>query len=115
MEYELLTDDVDLLPSDFKFHDLYHGLLLFFGNRPTSDTKLAIHEDLKNTPIQYYNIERLIRYNHGWSIHDCFWIEQDDDISCWKGSPLEGIGVAPNTDWSNIFMYFKFKTFQMTN
>lgn len=109
MEYELLTDELNLLPFDFKFHDLYDGLLLFFGDRPTPDTRIGIHEVLKETPIQYYNIERMIRYNHGQSIHDCFWIEQDDDISCWKGSPLEGIGVKPNTDWNNILTSLKFK------
>lgn len=109
MEYELLTDELNLLPFDFKFHDLYDGLLLFFGDRPTPETRIGFNEELKKTPIQYYNVERLLRYNHAQCIHDCFWIEQDNDNRCWDGSPLEGIGVAPNTDWNNILTSLKFR------
>ena len=109
MEYEVLTDNLNLLPFEFKFHGLYDGLILFFEDRPTPDTRIGIHEELEKTPIQYYDIERLLRYNHAQCIHDCYWIEQDNDISCWKGTPLEGIGVTPNTDWNNIIRSLKFK------
>ena len=108
IEYKLLVDDIRLLPFDFQFNDLFDGLMSFFGDRCTPDTRIGIHEGLAKTPIQYYNVERMLRYCHAQSIHDCYWIEQDDDISCWKGSPLEGIGIPPNKDWNNIYTSKKF-------
>lgn len=65
MEYELLTDNLNLLPFEFKFHDLYDGLILFFIDRPTPDTRIGIHEELKETPIQYYDVDTFnIMYIH---------------------------------------------------
>ena len=107
VKYEVLNDKY--LPFELKLFGVFDGLISFFDDRCTPDTRIGIHELISKTPIQFYDKERLLRYCHGQCIHDCFWIEQDDDISCWKGSPLEGIGVASNTDWNNILTSLKFK------
>lgn len=108
MYYELLSDNTAIYPVEFLNNDINDGIVEFFIDRCTPDTRQNINEVLKETPIQYYNVERILRYCHAQSIHDCYWIEQDDDVSCWKGSPLEGIGIAPNTDWNNIYTSKKF-------
>lgn len=109
VSYKLLVDNIRLLPFDFQFHDLFDGLMNFFGDRCTPDTRIGIHEDLKKTPIEYYHVERMLRYCHAQCIHDCYWVEQDNDNSCWIGTILEGIGIEPNKDWNNIYTSKKFK------
>lgn len=109
VEYELVGDK-RFLPADFELngYDLFRGLVSFFSDRCTPDTRIGIHETLAATPIKYYHVERMLRYNHAQCIHDCFWVEQDNDNSCWDGTELEGIGVKPNKDWNNIYTSKKF-------
>lgn len=102
VEAEQLTDDKGLLPFEITEHGLWDGLEMFIMDRPTPDGRIGIHEKLKETPIQYYNVERMLRYCHAQSVHDCYWIKQDNDISCWIGSPLEGIGVKPNERYEDL-------------
>lgn len=109
VDYEPLVEGLQFMPHDIYRNGITNGLYEFFIDRPTPDTRQGIHEQLKETPIQYYHVERMLRYCHAQSIHDCYWIEQDDDVSCWVGSPLEGIGIKPNKDWNNIYTSLKFK------
>lgn len=102
LEVEQLTDDKGLLPFEITEHGLWDGLEMFIMDRPTPDGRIGIHKELKETPIQYYNVERMLRYCHAQSVHDCYWIKQDNDISCWIGSPLEGIGVKPNERYEDL-------------
>lgn len=102
MNIEKLTDDKGLLPFEITEHGLEDGLEMFIVERPTPDTRIGIHEELKKTPIQYYNVERMLRYCHAQSVHDCYWIKQDDDVFCWDGSPLEGIGIKPNDKYDYL-------------
>ena len=107
---ELLPNNTNaVLPYEIDLFGLEEGIYEFFIDRCTPDTRIGIHEALKETPIQYYDIERILRYNHAQSIHDCFWVEQDNDNRCWIGSPIEGIGITPNKDWNNIITSLKFK------
>ena len=106
---DMLSDDKTILPFELMHFGTFRGIYEFFIDRPTPETRIGFNELLKETPIQYYDVERLLRYNHAQCIHDCFWIEQDDDNRCWDGSPLEGIGIPPNTDWNNIITSLKFK------
>ena len=109
IDCEALTDKMNLMPIEVRRHGLWDGLPEFFIDRPTPDTRQGFHEQLKKTPIQYYDVERLLRYCHAQSIHDCYWIEQDEDNICWIGSPIEGTGIKPNKDWSNIYTSLKYK------
>ena len=102
IEAEQLTDDKGLLPFEITEHGLWDCLVMLITARPTPDGRIGIHEKLKETPIQYYNVERMLRYCHAQSVHDCYWIKQDNDISCWIGSPLEGIGIKPNERYEDL-------------
>lgn len=108
-ECEAFTDNMNLMPFDIVRHGLWEGVVEFFSDRCTPDTRQGIHETLKETPMQYYHPERMLRYCHAQCIHDNYWIEQDDDNTCWIGSPIEGVGVKPNKDWHNIYTSLKFK------
>lgn len=107
IKYDVINEHY--LPYEMKLFGNFEGLISFFDDRCTPDTRIGIHEVIKETPIQYYNKERIMRYNHGQCIHDCYWIEQDNDNRCWIGSPLEGVGITPNKDWNNIYSSCKFK------
>ena len=99
---KMLTDDKRYIPFEFISLGIDDGLDEWIMDRPTPDMRIGIHEKLKETPIQYYNVERMLRYCHAQSVHDCYWIKQDNDISCWIGSPLEGIGIKPNERYEDL-------------
>ena len=99
---KMLTDDKRYIPFEFISLGIDDGLDMFIMDRPTPDGRIGIHEKIKETPIQYYNVERMLRYCHAQSVHDCYWIKQDNDISCWIGSPLEGIGIKPNERYEDL-------------
>ncbi len=107
IKYEVLNEKY--LPFEMKMLGLFDGLVSFFEDRCTPYTRIGINDSILKSPIGCYDEERILRYCHGQCIHDCYWIEQDDDNRCWVGSELEGIGVAPNKDWSNIYTSFKFR------
>lgn len=71
----------------FEFEDMginEESIIKFFDERITPDTRIGIHERLKETPIEYYYPERIIRYSSGRCIHDRYWLECDDDEACWQ-------------------------------
>lgn len=85
VESESLTDDRRVLPME-----LYEGgvdtftLSAFFEERITPPTRQGINELLAATPVKYYDPERIIRYNSGRCIHDKYWVQCDDDNTCWR-------------------------------
>lgn len=82
---ELLTDDASLLPFEFERRGLTENTIIeFFDARITPDTRIGLNEALAETLIKYYYPERMIRYNSGKCIHDRYWLECDDDDTCWK-------------------------------
>lgn len=85
VESTLLTDDRRLLPMEL-YEDGVDTFTLsaFFEARITPPTRQGINELLSTTPIKYYNPERMIRYNSGKCIHDKYWVQCDDDMSCWS-------------------------------
>ena len=98
----LVPHESKLLPPEFYLMKNSEALYSFLEDQVTPCTRIGIDEELKKTPIQYYNPERMLRYSHGISVENRYWISQDDDISCWEGSPLEGIGIKPETDYYNL-------------
>ncbi len=52
-----------------------HLLILFLTGRATSSNRQDIHRELIDTPIQYWNPERMIRYNKGISVNDSYWVK----------------------------------------
>lgn len=80
--------DVNTRPVPFEFSfDKKIGeqeIRDFFDARITPDTRIRINELLAKTPVKYYDPERIIRYNSGKCIHDPFWVDCDDDKTCWK-------------------------------
>lgn len=82
-EYQLLSNS--LLPFEIR-DGIVNGdrLTRFFEARITPDTRIGINEELAKTPIKYYHPERIIRYSSGKCIHDHYWLECDDDNSCWE-------------------------------
>lgn len=82
---ELLTEDKALLPFEIEHYGLTENSLIeFFEARITPETRIGFNELLTSTPIKYYHPERIIRYQSGRCIHDRYWLECDDDKSCWN-------------------------------
>lgn len=108
IDVQQIVEDDSQLPFEMKHFGLYDGTESFFSDRPTPHTRIGIDETLAKTPIQYYNAERMLRYNHAQCIDDVYWVKQDNDIKCWIGSPLEGIGVKPNDLWENLVSSCKY-------
>ena len=100
----LLTDDKRVLPILVNLYGPEEGIIKFFEDRCTPETRIGFNELLAKTPIQYYSVERLLRWNHAQCAHDRYWVRQDKDNRCWDDSPLEGVGVPPNEVWSNLVM-----------
>lgn len=82
---ELLTDDIRLLPFELRHRNTDDfSVRKFFEERITPPTRDGINELLATTPVKYYDPERIIRYNKGRCIHDKYWVECDDDDTCWR-------------------------------
>lgn len=95
-EMNILTDCITLLPVIFRFRNSSEEALTeFLFENTTPDTRIGINEELMKTPMQYYDLERMLRWHHGYLFGSTYWVKQDDDVSCWRGSPLEGIGIEP--------------------
>lgn len=92
---EMLRDEKGLLPIEFWIKPPKTALLEFLIDQVTPETRIGIDEELSKTPVQYYDVERLLRYSHGYNIDTTFWIKQDNDIRCWEGTELEDIGIEP--------------------
>ena len=70
--------------SNFDFIIDDRRIRLFFDARIVPKTRHRIHEDLKRSPIGYYNPERIIRYQHGRTCGDKYYLVCDNDNTCWK-------------------------------
>lgn len=83
---ELLVEkDCVRLPVEFRLYGVSgNNLVKFFEARITPSTRQGLDEFLAQTPVKYYYPERIIRYNSGRCIHDYYWVECDDDNSCWE-------------------------------
>lgn len=68
---------INKVPDDTKLH-------IFFEDRTTPETRIGLDDMMKQTVVQYYYPERIIRYSGGKCIHDQFHLVCDDDDSCWK-------------------------------
>lgn len=105
LEYvTLLTDDKKVLPTLINLYGPEKGITMFFEDRCTPETRIGLAEELANTPIQYYSVERLLRWNHAQLAHDRYWVKQDTDKRCWEGSSLEGVGVKPNMVYNDLLI-----------
>ena len=92
---EILKNEKSLLPVEFWMKSPKTALLEFLTDQVTPETRIGIDEELTKTPVQYYDVERLLRYSHGYSVDATFWIRQDNDVRCWEGTELEGVGIEP--------------------
>lgn len=81
-----LNKDCVNLPFEFcdteKVTD--HLIRCFFEARIVPETRIGLNEVLSKTKIQYYNPERIIRYQEGRCIHDQYWLQCDNDETCWE-------------------------------
>ena len=95
LSLNMLTEDLSELPVEFRVKPPHEALTEFLIDQVTPDTRYDIDEELAKSPIQYYDVERMLRYSYGFNIDSLHWIRQDEDISCWDGTALEGKGVEP--------------------
>ena len=74
------------LPIEFEINKLSDNekLHVFFEDRTTPETRYGVQESMRNSPIKYYYPERIIRYSNGRSVQDPYWLECDNDETCWK-------------------------------
>ena len=66
----------------FEFHAKLtekEAIYTFLMERETPSTRYLIDEALHNVGIPYYDIVMMLRFNHGNSIEDDFWIKFDDE------------------------------------
>lgn len=102
-DIKILTDNILLLPTIFRFRNSSEEALTeFLFENTTPDTRIGLNERLSETPLQYYDLERMLRWHHGYLFGQPFWVKQDGDLSCWKYSPLEGVGVKPVECYEDI-------------
>lgn len=80
----LLTDKMNLLPFELWKEINGWNLTKFFDERITPSTRQGIDKFLAGTVVKYYHPERMIRYGSGRCIHDHYWVECDDDDTCWQ-------------------------------
>ena len=59
--------------------DLPHLFRLFLDDRVVPSTRQGLTEELHRVGIPYYSPDALLRYNHGVSFEDDYWINFDDD------------------------------------
>jgi hypothetical protein len=83
-ELEVYTRDRKVVPFEFWNEVNEYQIIKFFDERITPDTRQGLNESLAQTPIKYYYPERIIRYSTGHCIHDRYWLECDDDDTCWR-------------------------------
>jgi hypothetical protein len=83
-ELEVYSTDKKIIPFEFFDGVDAKSIIKFFDERITPETRQGLTEELKKTPIQYYHEERLIRYCSGRCIHDKYWLDCDDDRTCWE-------------------------------
>ena len=50
------------------------ALLFFLEDRLVPETRIGIHQDIKEMGIPYYDPTKIIRFSHGFSMNDCYWI-----------------------------------------
>lgn len=76
VSYELLSQNAKIMP--FEFMDLKvteERILNFFEARIVPPTRIGINERLAESPIKYYDPERIIRYQKGRCIDDLYWVD----------------------------------------
>lgn len=81
----LVEEGTPMLP--FEIHSLgvnETAIKRFWEERITPHTRQGIDEYLSTTPVKYYHPERMLRYCSGKCIHDKYWLDCDDDNSCWE-------------------------------
>ena len=82
--YEVLCNNRNMLPYECIRDGVgTDSIIKFFEARITPETRIGFNALLATTPIKYYHPERIIRYQSGKCIHDRYWLECDDDNSCW--------------------------------
>ena len=100
---KMLTDDLRILPIEFTTRATQRiALTEFLFDQVTPETRIGYNEVLASLPVQYYDVERMLRWFHGYMFGYPYWIKQDDDVTCWEDSPIEGIGVTPVENYASI-------------
>lgn len=81
-----LNTECENLPFEFTDVEEVTPRLIrcFFDARIVPSTRIGINEALAKTKIQYYDPERIIRYQQGRCIDDNYWLKCDDDETCWE-------------------------------
>lgn len=68
------------LPIELRLNsDLPYLFRLFLDDRVVPSTRQGLGAELRSMGIPYYNPDALLRYNHGVSFEDDYWINFDDD------------------------------------
>ncbi len=86
-KFDILCEDYDLLPfgcNPDEFANYKENLILFFYDRTTPPTRQFIDRDLKKIGMNYYDMSKLIMFQHGMSVQDPFWIRTDEGPQTWK-------------------------------
>lgn len=72
--------DTSELPFELRItSDLPHLFRLFLDDRVVPPTRQGLTKELHRVGIPYYSPDLLLRYNHGVSFEDDFWINFDDN------------------------------------
>ena len=80
-KFDILCEDYDLLPfgcNPDEFANYKENLILFFYDRTTPPTRQFIDRDLKKIGMNYYDMSKLIMFQHGMSVQDPFWIRTEE-------------------------------------
>ena len=78
-EITQIADTKDL-PIELRMNpDLPYLFRLFLDDRVVPSTRQGLTEELHSVGIPYYSPDALLRYNHGVSFEDDYWINFDND------------------------------------
>lgn len=72
--------DTEDLPIELRMNpDVPYLFRLFLDDRVVPPTRQGLAAELRSVGIPYYNPDALLRYNHGVSFEDDYWINFDDE------------------------------------
>lgn len=84
--------DKDHVPYEFRLCDNPRRAAWFFlEDRVVPSTRIGIDEDLKKVGLPYYDPTLLLKFNHGYSVSDRYWIRFEG----------EKLTYAQLVEWAN--------------
>lgn len=92
-KFEVLCKDLRLLPYDCnvnEFPNYKKNLVIFFYDRTTPPTRQFLKEALEAIGMKYYDMSRLIMFQHGLA-QDPYWIRTVDSPQTWEAAKQDMI------------------------